>query len=313
VALIGTGLVLYRQLGAPGYGDLPLQARLEMADELREARPGQAEAETEAAAFRTDTDAPAPDADYAALMDRLRDTVAGRPDDARGLALLGRNEDALGNFAAAHEAQARLIDVLGNAAGARHYSDLADMMILAAGGYVSPEAEAALSEALSRDPRNGTARYYTGLMHAQTGRPDRAFRIWRDLLDDSAPDAPWVGPIRAQIEDAAARAGQRFRLPPAEPAPGLSGPTAEDMQAAGDMAPEDRQAMIRGMVEGLAERLATQGGPAPDWARLITALAVLGETERARSIWQEGRAVFEGDPNGRAAIDAAAERSGLSP
>ena len=33
------------------------------------------------------------------------------------------------------------------------------MMILAAGGYVSPDAEAALLRGLELEPRNGTARY----------------------------------------------------------------------------------------------------------------------------------------------------------
>jgi cytochrome c-type biogenesis protein CcmH len=37
-----------------------------------------------------------------------------------------------------------LIDLLGEDATGAHFIDLAEMMILAAGGYVSPEAEAAL-------------------------------------------------------------------------------------------------------------------------------------------------------------------------
>jgi cytochrome c-type biogenesis protein CcmH len=78
------------------------------------------------------------------LVARLRTIMEQRPDDAQGMALLASNEAALGNFRAARLAQERLIDLLGEEATGAHHIDLAEMMILAAGGYVSPEAEAAL-------------------------------------------------------------------------------------------------------------------------------------------------------------------------
>jgi cytochrome c-type biogenesis protein CcmH len=82
------------------------------------------------------------------------------------------------------------------------------------------------------------------------------------------------------------------------------------MQAAEAMSADDRQAMIQGMVEGLATRLATEGGPPEDWARLIAALGVLGQTERARAILSEARTVFP-DAAMRAPIEAAAAQAGL--
>ena len=90
------------------------------------------------------------------------------------------------------------------------------------------------------------------------------------------------------------------------------GPSAGDVAAAEDMSDEDRQEMIRGMVEGLAERLSSEGGTAEEWARLITALGVLGETERAGTILAEARQVFWDDAAGLSAIEAAGERAGLS-
>jgi cytochrome c-type biogenesis protein CcmH len=97
-----------------------------------------------------------------ALVAQLRTIMEQRPDDAQGMALLASNEAALGNFRAARIAQERLIEILGEDAEGAHFIDLAEMMILAAGGYVSPEAEAALSRGLEMEPRNGTARYYAG-------------------------------------------------------------------------------------------------------------------------------------------------------
>ncbi|MFP4273979.1 MAG: c-type cytochrome biogenesis protein CcmI, partial [Paracoccaceae bacterium] len=215
VALVGGGLWIYRDLGAPGYGDLPLVSRMQQADEMRENRPGQREAEQQVPAAPEPEVAP----DYAELMQRLRAAVAERPADLEGNKLLARNEAALGNFDKAYAAQERILSIKGTEATASDYADYAEMMIMAAGGYVSPQAEAALSAALARDESNPVARYYIGLMFQQTGRPDRAFRIWSNLLSESAPGAPWVAPIREQIERVARLAGVEYELPPLENAP----------------------------------------------------------------------------------------------
>jgi cytochrome c-type biogenesis protein CcmH len=308
LTLVGGSLGLYWRLGAPGYGDLPLQARLEQSREMRESRPAQAAAESQAAALLPT--APAVDPQYVALVDRLRASLADRPDDLQGLMLLAQNEAALGNFQAAHEAQGRRLQVLGDQASGADWADYADLLILAAGGYVSPEAERALSEALARDPQNGAARYYSGLLFAQTDRPDLAFQIWRDLLQASTPQDLWVPAIRSQIEDAAARAGIRFELAPPEGRP--LGPSQEQVEAAGDMTPEERRDMIRSMVDGLSDRLATEGGTPAEWARLIGALGVLGEIGQAQGIWEEGRTVFADNPDALAMMAEAAGRAGLT-
>jgi cytochrome c-type biogenesis protein CcmH len=180
------------------------------------------------------------------------------------------------------------------------------MMILAAGGYVSPEAEAALLRGLEMEPRNGTARYYAGLMYAQQGRPDLAFPIWRNLMAESTRTRP--GSTRSGSRSRRSRRWRATRAPrrPAAaasvPAPG---PSPEQMEAASEMAPEDRAAMIEGMVAGLADRLATEGGPPEDWARLITAFGVLGRGEQAQAVYDEALAVFAEDPAALEQIEAA--------
>ena len=224
-------------------------------------------------------------------MTKLRQAVQDRPDDQRGLELLARNEAAMGNLTAAKDAQAALLALRGNAATAEDHAALAELMIMSAGGYVSPEAEQVLARSLALDPANGTARYYTGTMFAQIGRFDRTFILWRRLLEQSPPDAPWVAPLRAQLPDVADRAGVRYTLPPAATAPG---PTGADIAAAAEMTAQDRQAMIEGMVDQLGARLAQDGGPAEDWARLITSLAQIGRTEQAREIYAEAQTRFAG-------------------
>jgi cytochrome c-type biogenesis protein CcmH len=309
VAVItGGGVLLYSQIGAPGYGDLPMATRIANSEAARDARLDQESAEERFAPEPTGL----PDGtseDYMALVERLRETVAERPNDQQGLRFLVRSEAALGNMEAARKAQAQLIEVKGEAATAEDYATLAELMINATNGYVSRDAEAALRDALDRNPRAPTARFYLGLYMTQIDRPDAAFRLWRDLLEESTPDAPWVPPIRAGIEELAARAGERYELPPLAGAPG---PSAGDIEAAQDMDPEARQQMIRGMVAELANRLAQEGGTAEEWARLINAYGVLGETDRARRIWTEAQAVFADFPRRLATVRAAAENAGVA-
>lgn len=302
LVLLGTLWLYQQRLGAPGYPDMPLAARVAQAETTRASRPGQALAEADMPAA-----APAPaDPEFATLMDKLRATVKARPTDLRGLELLAQNEGRLGNFAAAHAAQAQLIAAKGATATAEDHANLAEMQIFAAGGYVSPEAETALQQALSQDAQNGKARFYSGLMLVQTGRPDLAFPIWRALLEQSPPDAPWVAPIRQDIAQLAQVAGVRYELP------ALPGPDTAAVEAAAGMEAGDRQAMIEGMVEQLNERLAREGGSAEEWARLISSLGVLGQLDRARAIHAEAQTRFAGRADDLAILAAAAKQAGVA-
>lgn len=306
------GGILYVLLGWPGYGDQPLKARVTAAETRLETRPSQA-------AFEAENVPPyvAPlgaDPDFLALVDKLRQAVRENPNDIEGQMLLARNESGLGNFPAAHRAFARVIELRGAAAGAADYAVYLDMLVTAAIGYVSPEAEAVALRILQLEPKNGTARYYLGLMYMQHARPDLALPIWDGLLRESTMDEPWTQAILAQIEQVVRDAGAvRYQVPQIAGAatPGLPGPSQDDIEAAGEMEAEDRQAMIRGMVEGLAERLATEGGSPDEWARLVNALGVLGETDRARAIWAEAQTVFAENPQGLAAIRSAAQAIGI--
>ncbi len=305
LVLVGGGLALYATLGAPGAHDFSMQDRLAMAEQMNAARPSQAEA-VAAAPDREVTNA---DPKFLELMTKLRAAVTERPDDLEGHLLLARNEAVLGRYDAAATAQANVVRLKGDAAVASDYAEQAGLMILAADGLVTPEAEEVLIRALQLDPANGVGRYYAGLLHVQVGRPDRAFQMWRGLLEEGAADAPWNAPIRAQISDVARAAGVIYAPPPVAP---TRGPSADDIAAAAEMTDDERTEMIRGMVDGLSDRLATEGGPASDWARLIGALGVLGETERAAAIWNEARDVFAANPGDLALLAQAASQAGLS-
>ncbi|WP_147113611.1 c-type cytochrome biogenesis protein CcmI [Tateyamaria sp. syn59] len=302
--VVGT-YVIYDALGAPGYGDLALADRIEAAQILREERPSQETAEASLDQRPPPADV---DPDYIALVEQLRQAVVTRPGDIEGHELLSRAEGRLGNFARAHAAKAQVISLKGADATASDFSEYADLLILAAGGYVSPEAEGVLERALSMDPTDGPSRYYYGLMNAQTGRPDTALRIWDQLLREGPAEAPWIGPVSAQIEDIAIRAGVNYALP----AIGTGrGPNADQIAAAENLSPSERMDMIQGMVSGLSDRLATEGGPVEDWAQLISALGVLGQMDQARAILINAREVFGDDPRAGDILSEVADRVGL--
>lgn len=305
IALAVAGaVVLYNRIGLPGYPDLPIAERLAEADAAMKTRPSQADwvARLPAPAL------PQPDAEFTALMEKLRDAVdPTTATDLRGLDLLARNEAALGNFDAALAAQTRLIAVKADKASADDHAALTEILITQAQGYVSPEAEQQLFRALQIDPKNGLARYYAGLMFSQGGRFDRAMALWGPLLEDSAADAPWLGPLRAQIEEVASLAGIPFSLPP------LKGPTGEDVAAAQDMSAEDRQAMIEGMVQRLSDRLATQGGRPEEYAQLITAQTALGRMDEAKATLAKAREIFAGQQGPLATLNEAALAAGIAP
>jgi hypothetical protein len=76
-------------------------------------------------------------------------------------------------------------------------------------------------------------------------------------------------------------------------------------------APE-RNAAIKGMVEGLAARLDAQGGTPDEWGRLIRSYVVLGEREKAEAALDRARRSLGQDAAARRQVEAAAQALGLT-
>ena len=180
------------------------------------------------------------------------------------------------------------------------------------GALSDEDVKTALREVLNRDEQDGRARYYLGLMMVQTGRPDVGFRIWDALLRRGPAEAAWIEPIRAQISQVASLAGVNYEMPQIGTGAPARGPSAEDIEAASEMSADDRMEMIGGMVAGLSDRLASEGGPPQDWARLITSLGVLGDTDQARAVYDNALEVFSGDNAALDMIRSAGERAGVA-
>lgn len=299
VLVAATGAA-YLTLGAPGLPDQPLAARLAAADAARADRPDQAALEAAAPALPP-VEAPA---EYLEAVAQLRLIAPTRPDDLQAWSLLARHEASLQNYAAAAAAQGRVLDLRGTDATLAEQALHLDLLAFATDGVISPQAETRARAILAQDETNPTALFHLGALYAQTGRPDLALSLWRPLVE-GGPEGFHKSLARDQIARVAAEAGVDYTPPP------VQGPSLADIAAAQDLSAEDRAAMIAGMVGRLSDRLATQGGPAADWARLIRAMAVMGDTQGAAEVLAEARSVFGADPASVAVLDAAAAEAGL--
>jgi cytochrome c-type biogenesis protein CcmH len=89
------------------------------------------------------------------------------------------------------------------------------------------------------------------------------------------------------------------------------GPKAEDVAAASQLAPQQRDQMIRGMVDRLAARLREDGSDVEGWLRLVRAYMVLGERDRARAAASDARRALVKEPDKIRRLDDGVKGLGL--
>jgi cytochrome c-type biogenesis protein CcmH len=233
--------------------------------------------------------APLQDRTLDTLVAQVEDHLAKNPEDGRGWEVVGPVYMRLGRFEDAVKARRNALRISG--ASASREADLGESLMAAANGVVTDEAKAAFERALVADAKNPKARFLLGVAAQQDGDGARAAAIWRDMLKDARPDSPWVGIVREALASVGA----------ASDAPG---PSAEDVAAAQQMKPEDRDAMVRGMVDRLAERLKRDGSDIEGWLRLVRAYTVLGDRDRALSAIADARRALGHDTDKLRRLDA---------
>ncbi|MBI4184391.1 MAG: c-type cytochrome biogenesis protein CcmI [Proteobacteria bacterium] len=273
-------LPLYLRLGAPGL-------------------PGQPFAERQAELAATEQQEAHNREQLSQLVGQLAERLRAEPDRQEGWLLLARSYQTLGRFADAAAAFRRAL-ALGPAEGAR--SQLGEALVMAAQGGIGPEALAEFEKAAAEDPGDVRARFFLGLYRMQAGEYQAALDLWRALERDSPAEAPWLPILREHIAAAAQGLGiDPATLAPARPpgeggGAGLAGgmPTGAEQVAA--LPPGERAQVIRGMVEGLAKRLAEDPSDAEAWLRLGRAYEVLGEPAKAVGALAEAARHHPRDP-----------------
>jgi len=265
--VIGLGSVgLYLRLGAPGVLDEPFGARraeLASGDASQRLTMQQA-ADRLAAKLKAD---PSSGQDWLLY--------------ARSLGMLSRWDDAEDAYRRAMALGQDEPDIV-----AGH----AEMLVMQAGGTVTPAAEAAFRQVLVADPGSGIARYYLAVATAQAGEPRKAIDMMQSLLADLPPDAP----VRAEIGQRIADAAQAAHIPVpelprgnmAQGAASMPGPDAQAVAASAAMPDEQRVAMIRGMVARLAAKQQADPGNLDGWLQLARAYSVLHEPDKAADAFE---------------------------
>ena len=230
---------------------------------------------------------PLQDQSVESLVARVEAHLESKPDDGRGWEVVAPFYLRLGRFEDAVKARRNALRL--NGASADREADLGETLIYAGNGIVTDEAKAAFERALTHAPKHLKARYFLGVAAQQDGQAAAAAAIWRGMLADARPDSPLAPMLRqalARVEGTA------------------PGPGAEDVAAAEQMNPEDRAAMVRGMVERLAERLKRDGSDLEGWLRLVRAYSVLGDRERALSAVADARRALGHDADKLRRLDA---------
>jgi cytochrome c-type biogenesis protein CcmH len=160
--------------------------------------------------------------------------------------------------------------------------------ILAEGGRVATDAQSALQRALSADPGDPTSRFFLALAKAQNEDVEGALADWLTLERQLPPEAPLRRLLAENIDKAARQLGKDpAQLPGRAGGSAPAGPSADDMAAAAQMTPQQRQAFIESMVERLAARMKEEPEDIEGWIRLANAYGVLEKREEARAAWAE--------------------------
>jgi cytochrome c-type biogenesis protein CcmH len=231
--------------------------------------------------------------DMEALLAQVESHLENNPGDLTGWKLLIPNYLSLGRYAEAAAAIARVMELEGPKA--ELYADLAEALVFANQGLMTAEAEKAVLEALRLDPRNPKALYFEAQAILQKGDRAGARTRLEALLAQSPADAPWRPAIAEQLQQLADTAG----------------PSAADVEAAAGMSTDERQAMIRTMVDGLDARLAENSNDLAGWLKLIRARSVLGEPDQARAALIKAKEIFAGNSQALSDIDNLAKELNL--
>jgi cytochrome c-type biogenesis protein CcmH len=242
------------------------------------------------------------------LIARVEAHLEQKPDDGRGWEVIAPVYLRLGRFEDAVKARRNALRLNGETA--EREAALGEALVFAANGVVTAEAKAAFERAVALDAGYVQARYFLGLAAEQDGNRTQAAAIWRALVDGAPPDAPWLDFVRralARVGGEPAPAGSG----PSQSGPIQSGPSEEQVAASADLPPEQRNAMIRSMVERLADRLTRDGSDVEGWLRLVRSYMVLGERDKARAAAGNARRALAADPGKLQRVDDLVKGLGL--
>ncbi|MGH6861082.1 MAG: c-type cytochrome biogenesis protein CcmI [Phyllobacterium sp.] len=241
----------------------------------------------------------------AELVARAEAHLALHPEDGQGWEVLAPIYARMGRPADAVLAYRHAIRLNGDSA-ARQLA-LGQAMAAAAGGKITPEAEAVFRHALALDPADMRPQFFIIDGWMQQGRLTEARELIRKLLAEAPADIPW----RDQAQAALTRLDEEIE----GDAPDVSevertGPDAAQMRAAAGLDNQQRAEMIEGMVASLAKKLEQSPDDVEGWERLVRSYIVLNRPNDAIDALARARKALSPDKAKR--LDVVAADLGLA-
>lgn len=252
--------------------------------------------------FAARTDAAMEQAALANVIAQVEARLRQDPEQGKGWEAIAPVYLKLGRFRDAANAYANAARLNGDSVPL--LAGRAESAMLASDGVVTEEARVAYEKILALEPGRIEPRFWLAMAKEQDGKLADALAAYKALLADAAVDASYRPPLMMRVQEVTARiAAVQGNAPP--------GPTAADMAAAAKLAPEQQSQMIAQMVDGLAQRLKSNGRDLPGWLRLLNAYAVLDRKDDARAALAEARRNFDGDAGALAELAKTATTLGL--
>ena len=236
--------------------------------------------------------------DIAVAVAKIEAHIDAHPDDGQAYEVVAPVYLRMGRFDDAVRARGLALKLLGPTP--ERYVRYAEALSYAADGLVSPEAEIQIDQALKLDPKFMEARYFQGLAAAQHDEKEAARKIWSDMM----AELPEGSKVKAAVAEKIAMLDAPDTVePPSSAAQQAQAPAAR---------PDPQQEMINAMVARLAQRLATKGGDADEWMRLIRAYKVLNESDKAEGALADARKALASDASGQGKLTELAQELGLT-
>lgn len=203
-----------------------------------------------------------PEAANLEIIANLQKMVDENPDNpetwqllARGFMNANQANEAVSAITKANELSPDNADIL---------SEYGEILTLAAGGTVTPQAVGIFLKSIDIEPNDPRPYYYLAEAEWQRGNTERAISIWQDLIKNAQEGAGWAQIVQNRINQAQGKMAE------------TNGVTPNQGDALAGM-DDSQKEMIMGMVTGLKSRLETSPDDLEGWNKLIRAYQVLGD------------------------------------
>ena len=208
-----------------------------------------------------------------AMLAQVEDHLARNPKDGRGWEVIAPIYLRLGRFDDAIKARRAALALSGETSA--RLADLAEALIEGGDGSIKGEVKALFERAVALDRQNIKARYFLGVAAEQDGRPNDAAALWRAMLAEAPPDAPYADFIRSEI-----------------------------MRLGGAPNPAE-------MVAKLDERMDRDPTNVAGWLQLVRSYVVLNDRDKAKSAAARARQGLAAEPEKLRQIEDLVKELGL--